>query len=87
MPSLSLLKALVPTGVLQIIWGEGITDADYFIHTEGGDALQVLNSCSLYEEKHELKHFCQMQLRVHSKESQCFMEASLELLRTLMYYF
>lgn len=64
--------------------GEGTTDADYFIHRGGVEALQMFNSCSLYEEKHELKYFCRRQLRVHSKGRQCFMEASLKPLRTLM---
>jgi len=53
----------------------------------GGEALQMFNPCSLYEDNHELKHFCWMQLWVHSKGRQRFMEASLKSPRFLMYCF
>lgn len=60
-PSCSLNRCL------QLYWVKGITDADYFMHRGRGKPSKCFNSCSLYEGKHELKHFCWTQLRVLSK--------------------
>lgn len=71
---------------LQLYWVKEITDADYFMHRGGGGKLsKCFNSCSLYEGKHELRHFCWTQLPSSEQGKTALHQASPKALRTLRY--